>query len=246
MTAGAARRNATRLVESAAAATTALTGEDGILDRLAEVQRLVRDLEKLDPSICEHTASLETAVLELQDLERNLTDYADELDIDPAAAAALEERVNLLESLKRKYGPALSDVLARRDAAAARLDTIENRGEKLAALARELAACRATLDTAGKALTSIRRKAAPKLAKEISSQLKDLGFQQSSFEAPLRALTEPGRAGLRNPRVPLRPESRRTPAAAAPNRLVRGNQPRHARRQIRPRRAGRHPAHGLR
>jgi DNA repair protein RecN (Recombination protein N) len=205
--------NATRLVESAAATTTALTAEDGILDRLAEVQRLVRDLEKLDPSVRQHTASLETAVLELQDLERNLTDYADELDIDPAAAAALEERVNLLESLKRKYGPALSDVLERRNSAAARLDTLENRSEKLAALEHELSACRTSLDTAGKSLTSIRRKAAPKLAKEISSQLKDLGFQQSAFEAPLRTLTEPAAQGCEtleflfgpNPGEPLLP-----------------------------------------
>ena len=205
--------NATRLLESAAGAAEALTGDAGILERLAEVQRLVRDLEKLDPSVREHTASLETAVLELQDLERNLADYVAELDIDPEEAAALEERVNLLESLKRKYGATLTDVLARRDAAAARLDTIENRGEKLATLALELGACRATLDAAGKSLTTTRRKAAPKLAKEISSQLKDLGFQQASFEAPLLALTEPGAQGFEslefqfgpNPGEPLLP-----------------------------------------
>ncbi|MCX6866864.1 MAG: DNA repair protein RecN [Verrucomicrobia bacterium] len=205
--------NATRLVESAAAATAALTGDAGILERLTEVQRLVRDLEKLDPSVRQHTASLESAVLELQDLDRNLANYADELDIDPAQAAALEERVNLLESLKRKYGPTLSDVLARRAAAAARLDNIENRSEKLAALERELSACRAALDAAGKHLTSTRRKAAPRLAREISSQLKDLGFQQASFEAPLRALTEPTAQGFEtlefqfgpNPGEPLLP-----------------------------------------
>jgi len=205
--------NATRLLEAAAGASAALTGEAGILERLAEVQRLVRELEKLDPSVREYTASLESAVLELQDLERNLADYAEELDIDPAEAAALEERVNLLESLKRKYGATLGDVLARRDAAAARLDTIENRGEKLAALALELTACRAALDAAGKSLTSTRRKAAPKLAREISSQLKDLGFQQASFEAPLLALTDPGPQGMEsiefqfgpNPGEPLLP-----------------------------------------
>jgi len=205
--------NATRLLESAAGAAEALTGEAGILERLADVQRLVRDLEKLDPSVREHTASLETAVLELQDLERNLADYVEELDIDPEEAAALEERVNLLESLKRKYGATLTDVLARRDAAAARLDTIENRGEKLATLTLELSACRATLDASGKSLTTTRRKAAPKLAKEISSQLKDLGFQQASFEAPLLALTEPGPQGFEslefqfgpNPGEPLLP-----------------------------------------
>ncbi len=205
--------NSTRLVETAAAAAAALNGEDGALSRLAEVQRLVRDLEKLDPSIREQTASLETAVLELQDLEGNLADYAGELDIDPAEAAALDERMNLLESLKRKYGPTLADVAARRDAAAARLDTIENRGEKLETLQRELAACRAALDTTGKSLSTARRKAAPKLAKEIASQLKDLGFKQSSFEAPLHALSEPGPQGLEsvefqfgpNPGEPLLP-----------------------------------------
>ncbi len=205
--------NCTRLVETAAAAAAALGGDDGVLTRLAEIQRLVRDLEKLDPSIRGQTASLETAVLELQDLEGDLTEYAEELDINPAEAAALEERVNLLESLKRKYGPSLGDVTARRENAAARLDTIENRGEKLATLEEELAASRALLDTAGKSLGTLRRKAAPKLAREISSQLKDLGFKQASFEAPLQALTEPGPQGFEsiefqfgpNPGEPLLP-----------------------------------------
>jgi DNA repair protein RecN (Recombination protein N) len=205
--------NSTRLVENAAAAAAALSGDDGILERLAEVQRLVRDLEKLDPSIRDRTSSLETACLELQDLESNLADYANELDINPAEAAALEERVNLLESLKRKYGPSLTDVLARREAAATRLDTIENRGEKLETLEKELTACSEKLDTAGKSLAASRKKAAPKLAKEIASQLKDLGFKQSSFEAPLKSLAEPGPQGLEsiefqfgpNPGEPLMP-----------------------------------------
>jgi DNA repair protein RecN (Recombination protein N) len=205
--------NATRLVEAAAAAATALNAEDGILERLSEVQRHIRDLEKLDPSIRERTASLDSACLELQDLETALADYAEELDIDPAAAASLEERVNLLESLKRKYGPSLTDVLARREAAATRLDTIENRSEKIATLESELAACRAALDAAGASLTTSRRKAAPKLAREISGQLKDLGFKQSSFEAPLHNLTEPGPQGFEaiefqfgpNPGEPLLP-----------------------------------------
>lgn len=188
--------NASRLVETAAAATTALGGEDGVLSRLADVQRLVRDLEKLDPSIREQTASLEGAVLELQELEGNLAQYAEDLDIDPAEAASLEERVNLLETLKRKYGPTLADVTARRDAAAARLDTIENREDRIEELEKALAAKRAELDTAGKALGKLRHKAAPKLAKEIASQLKDLGFKQSSFEATLASHADPGPQGL--------------------------------------------------
>ena len=205
--------NASRLMESAAAAISTLNGENGILDRLGELQRLVRDLEKLDPSISEKTASLETAAVELHDLEGNLADYTQELEINPAEAETLAERVNLIESLKRKYGPSLADVLNRRDNAAARLDSIENRSDKIEQLEREVAEGRKALDLAGKTLAASRRKAAPKLAKEISTQLKDLGFKQSSFEVPLNSLADPSPHGLEsadflfgpNPGEPLMP-----------------------------------------
>lgn len=205
--------NASRLVESASAAVAALSGEDGVIERIGDVQRLVRELEKLDPSIAERTSGLESAALELQELESNLTDYAEELDIDPQEATALEQRINLLESLKRKYGPSLEDVMERRDQAAARLDAVENRGEKLESLKQEVDACRANLDKTGKALGTMRKKAAPKLAKEITGQLADLGFRQSNFEIQLRAEDQPTANGLEsvefqfgpNPGEPLQP-----------------------------------------
>lgn len=205
--------NATRLVEQVSQAVAALQGEDGVLERIARVQRLVSELETLDPSIAERTSGLEGAALELQELEDNLTDYAEDLDINPEEAATLEERINLLESLKRKYGPSLEDVLARRERAAQRLDSIENRGEKLEALKQQLAECRARVDKIGKTLSALRRKAAPKLAREITRQLADLGFKQSSFEIQLNTSEEPAAQGLEaaefqfgpNPGEPLQP-----------------------------------------
>jgi DNA repair protein RecN (Recombination protein N) len=206
--------NASRLVELSSAAAAAL-GEDeaGVLKRLLEVQRLVRDLEKLDPSIRERTQGLEGAVMELQELERALADYAEDLDIDPAEAARLEDRVNLFETLKRKYGGDLVEVLAHRDRAAVRLDTVENRGERLEQLAAEAARLREATDKAGLALSAKRKKAAPKLAKEIAGQLKDLGFKQSSFELKVTSNKEPAASGLEgidflfgpNPGEPLQP-----------------------------------------
>jgi DNA repair protein RecN (Recombination protein N) len=206
--------NSTRLVELSGAAAAALgADEGGVLSHLVEVQRLVRDLEKLDPSIRERTQGLENAVMELQELERSLADYAEDLDIDPAEASRLEERVNLFETLKRKYGGDLAAVLAQRDRAAARLDAVENRGERLEQLAAEAAALREATDKAGLALSAKRKKAAPKLAKEIAGQLKDLGFKQSSFELQVVSNKEPGSSGLEgieflfgpNPGEPLQP-----------------------------------------
>jgi DNA repair protein RecN (Recombination protein N) len=206
--------NSTRLVELSGAAAAALGADDGgVLSHLVEVQRLVRDLEKLDPSIRERTQGLENAVMELQELERSLADYAEDLDIDPAEASRLEERVNLFETLKRKYGGDLAAVLAQRDRAAARLDAVENRGERLEQLGAEAAALREATDKAGLSLSAKRKKAAPKLAKEISGQLKDLGFKQSSFELQVVSNKEPGSSGLEgieflfgpNPGEPLQP-----------------------------------------
>ena len=187
--------------------------DDGVVSRLGEVQRQVRELEKLDPTLRERTAGLEGAVLELQDLESSLRDYAEDLDLDPRESAALEDRVNLFESLKRKYGPTLEAVVAHRDRCADRLDSVENRGERLEALQQEVARLGAAVEEAGRAATLKRRKAAPKLAREIARQLKDLGFKQSSFEVRLEPRREPAATGYEgvefqfgpNPGEPLQP-----------------------------------------
>lgn len=206
--------SAARLLENTSAAMALLAGEeDGILTRLSEMQRHIRDLEKLDPSIGERCTGLETAVVELQELESTLSDYLDELEINPEEAAALEERVNLLESLKRKYGGSIANILLARDEASTRLDNIENRGEKLDLLQAQITELRSQLDAAASKLSTTRRKAAPKLAKEIAAQLKDLGFKQSAFEISLTALTEPSSHGMEstdflfgpNPGEPLHP-----------------------------------------
>jgi DNA repair protein RecN (Recombination protein N) len=205
--------NSSRLVELAAQTVSALTDDDGILSRISDLQRLARDLEKYDPSISEKLASLETASIELQDFEATLTDYAGELNIDPSEAASIEERVNLVESLKRKYGPTIADILSRHDTIADRLDNIDNRSDKIEALTAALAESRKKLDSIATKLSATRKKAAPKLAKDIASQLKELGFKQSSFEVELSAVKDPTLHGLEssnflfgpNPGEPLLP-----------------------------------------
>lgn len=205
--------NSTRLVELAAQAVSELTDDNGILSRVADLQRIARDLEKFDPSITEKLTSLENASIELQDLEATLTDYAEELEIDPSEAATIEERVNLVESLKRKYGLTIVDVLSREVTITDRLDNIDNRFEKIESLIAALAKSRKELETTARTLTAARKKAAPKLAKDIASQLKELGFNQSSFEVELSVVKEPTFHGLEscsflfgpNPGEPLLP-----------------------------------------
>ena len=205
--------NASRLTETTAAAIDRISGEDGILSRLSDLRKAVRDIERLDPALHIWSEPLATATTELEDLHSTMETYLEDLETDPEETARLEDRMNLVESLKRKYGPTLADIAARRDSAASRLDTLENRDSRIEELRAALAKARTTVDSVAASLTAIRRKSAPKLAKEISSQLKDLGFRQSAFEISLIPLPEPGPHGTEtiefifgpNPGEPMQP-----------------------------------------
>ncbi len=206
--------NSTRLAELSAAALGALQdADDSILTKLGELRRTLRELERIDRSVTEITSGFENAFVELEELERGLRDYHEGLEFDPRQIEELEERINLLESLKRKYGGTIERVLDHRDHAAGRLGKIEGRGDELERLRKESAAAREALDTAGLALGQLRRKAAPRLAKEVTKHLADLGFKQAKFSVDLTSPAQPGAQGLEevdfmfapNPGEPAKP-----------------------------------------
>src|SRR4029077_5823342 len=137
----------------------------------------------------------ETAVIELSEIARALSDYAEKLDLDPGQLAALEQRVSLFETLKRKYGSSIVDVIEFGQRAAERMRKIEGRDAELERLASEIEKVRGQMNRSGEALRKLRTKAAPKLSENIRRNLRDLGFRQSEFETKLSALDEPGASG---------------------------------------------------
>jgi DNA repair protein RecN (Recombination protein N) len=206
--------NSKRLIELASGAAARLAeADDSALSQLAETQRLLRELEKIDPAAAELSSGHATAVVELSEIARSLTQYAERLDLDPAQLASLEQRVSLFETLKRKYGGAIAEVIAHGERAAERIRQIENRDVELERLAKEIEAERAEVDRAGQALHKLRAKAAPKLSQLVRQNLRDLGFRQSEFDAKLAALDQPNGHGFDavellfspNPGEPLKP-----------------------------------------
>ena len=105
--------NSKRLLELAGSISRRLSeADDSILPQLAETQRLLRDLEKIDPEKATLAEAHAACVVELSEISRVLGQYAEQLDLDPAQLAALEERVTLFETLKRKYGGSIAEVIA--------------------------------------------------------------------------------------------------------------------------------------
>src|SRR5437667_750810 len=183
--------NSKRLIQLASAIANKLSEADGsILSQLAETQRLLRELEKIDSSIAQFSSTHAATVVELSEIARALSAYAEKLDLDPAQLSALEQRVSLFETLKRKYGGSIPEVIAFGERAAERMRRIEGRDAELERLAGEIETTRANLNRDGEALRKLRTKAAPKLSETIRRNLRDLGFRQSELAAKLFALDQ--------------------------------------------------------
>jgi DNA repair protein RecN (Recombination protein N) len=206
--------NSKRLIEIASAAAARLSeADDAILSQLGETQRLLHELEKLDPAVATTAEVHRTVVIELSEIARELSRYAENLDLDPEQLAALEERVSLFETLKRKYGGTIAEVIAFGERATERIRKIERRAEELLRLASEIEQQRAELKKAGQALRRLRTNAAPRLSKAVRDNLRDLGFKRSEFEGQWSDLENPRSSGLDaielrfspNPGEPLKP-----------------------------------------
>jgi len=206
--------NSKRLIDLANATANKLSeADDSVLSQLAETQRLLRELEKIDNSIAQFSAAHAASVIELSEIARALSTYTEKLDLDPEQLAALEQRVSLFETLKRKYGGSIAEVIAFGERAAERMQKIEGRDAELERLVKEIENVRSHMNRAGEALHKLRTKAAPKLSENIRRNLRDLGFRQSEFEAKLSALDEPRASGFDalellfspNPGEPLKP-----------------------------------------
>lgn len=188
--------NAARLSELCAQLMNRLgDGDGGLQAMLREVTRLANDLERIDPSTSNLFEGLHSAQVELQELESNVQDYVDDIETDPSELDQLDKRLTVIQTLKRKYGSTTAEIIAYHDDASQKLARMENRGEELEKLKAIVADRRKIADKTSAALSKERAKHAPKLAKEITTHLADLGFQRSVFEARLIPHSEPTRLG---------------------------------------------------
>src|SRR4051812_23089235 len=127
--------------------------DDAILAGLGGVWRRVSELAELDPQFKPYLDTRDGIKSQLEDLSGFLRKYAESIEASPARLQQVEERLALLERLKRKHGPTLADVVAKRDALRHELAELEGGDDLIAALERELATARTTFLAAAGALS---------------------------------------------------------------------------------------------
>jgi DNA repair protein RecN (Recombination protein N) len=176
--------NAQRLIRLADACRLGLAeSETSLLDRLGHFVRLLQELESIDR---EHGAAfaerLGLLAEQVRDVATDLGSYVEGFEVDPAACAQTEERLELVLKLKRKYGPTYAAIAARLADQRCRLEQHRSRGTRLQQLAAALAVRRDEHLDACSQLSRGRQQAAGALAAGIVGKLHRLGFSHAGFE----------------------------------------------------------------
>jgi len=188
--------HAEELQSLAAQAAEAIGGDGGAaLSQLASVRRLLLALARIDPDTERWQGAFDGAVYALDELARELQEYAEAVDSDPVRLRRIESRRDLLHSLMRKYGPTLDDVQATGRTSREELDLVDGGSLDLRAIAASRATVQGELAEVASELTRLRQSGAQRLATAVSALLPELGMPDGLFAVSLTPLDAVGNAG---------------------------------------------------
>ncbi len=157
-------------------------GDTAALPALAIVWKKVGELSALDPKFAPYLDARDAVKSQLEDLAFFLRSYAQSIDASPARLQEIEDRLALIERLKKKHGPALADVIARAGELRRELHDIEHATERAAELDAALREARAGYERVAGELSSRRRTAAKEFARAIEKALADLAMAKTRCE----------------------------------------------------------------
>ena len=161
----------------------ALSAEQtGVVESLRTALSAIRQIEKVLPDAGELVERLDSSYIELKDIAQEISSQMEHVDFDPAELDAINNRLDKLYDLEKKYHvETVEELIAKRDELKIQLGRIENSDETLAELQQKLAAQLAQAQKAAEALTKLRTKAAKQIEKEMQGRLMPLGMPNVKF-----------------------------------------------------------------
>ncbi|MDK2820064.1 MAG: repair protein RecN [Clostridia bacterium] len=177
----------------------ALYGEEGI-SAFDQINKAISELESMvtvDPELQPWQEMLKNAVVEVEEVAHNLRSYGENLEYDPEKLSAIEERLELIKKLKRKYGATIDEILAYRNEIAATLENLDESTSQAAVLEQEIKKIEKEYSKAANNLSKKRKEAAKKIEKDINSFIKKLAMPQAQIKIDFAA-AETGPTGLDN------------------------------------------------
>ena len=166
------------------------SAEGALTDKVSGLAQTLARLKGWDPALEGPHEELQGAYHALAEVGRDLSDYVGGLRHDPGRLEEVRSRLDLIHSLKRKYGPTAEDVIASRDRVRAKLDEVEDGGWDEDTLAAEVDRTRSDLIAAAARLSEKRQAAATRLEEEVEALLPDLGLPAGTFKVQMDTLPE--------------------------------------------------------
>ena len=139
--------------------------------------RQIEELLRFDEQFRDAVPELESARITIEDIGQRLRDYGEGIEASPERLAEIEDRLALIDRLKRKYGPNLQDVIALGDELERKLNEIENKDEILRKLHLDLASAAGHYLQAARTVSRRRHEAARKLEKLVESEINELAMK---------------------------------------------------------------------
>lgn len=170
-------------------------GDAAVTVRIRAVQGALADIIRLDGSLEDVAELLEQSYQAASEAGRFLGDYASTLEHDPRRLEEVRARLDRIFRLKRKYGPALEDVIEAGRRLGSELEEIETGSFDIAALEQRIRETRARLEQEAAALGEVRRKAARSIEQQVTALFPELGLEGGTFSVVLTPLPEVGPGG---------------------------------------------------
>lgn len=207
--------SAQKLTDAAAVAVGGLSGEAGVLDSLTRIAGELEAAALLDDRLSSVAETVRSAQYALEEASRDVAGYADEIEFNPARQQQIEDRLDLIHTLRRKYGETIEEILSYRIRVDNQLETLTHSEERGQELSRTLAGESARLESLCRELTTRRRAVAQEFAAAVRAELTDLAMEKTLFEVVVEPETPGPRGADRveflispNPGEPLRPLAR--------------------------------------
>ena len=167
------------LIEEAYGATAESRG--GALAGLRQARGSLAEVVKIDSSMSQSSKQLENVFFELEDFVQNLGRYKGSIDFDPSRLEQIEERLDLIKRLERKYGGSIETVLAYREDSQKQLESIQGSEATQSKLEGEISAAEKELRTRAERITNLRKQASAGLREKVVQELVQLGMPKVRF-----------------------------------------------------------------
>ncbi len=159
----------------------AILGESKGLDYIGAAMEELQDIAEVDKTLQEHSESVATAFYTLQDTSYQIKNQLDEMEYDNNQLQVVEDRLALIQTLKRKYGSSIEEILAYKDKIHQSLDQLMNRDVQIQKMAEKIEQLERDLELEAQDLSDKRKKAAVQLSKAIMEQLQELYMEKATF-----------------------------------------------------------------